>query len=435
MFNLHISLSDGSPSESEMDILNKYANLCIEIASARCWSQCQYTVCLPNAFAITHHEDHQERQRGILYVKKIWDKVLKAEQALGDPTLDAEVRQTLQQVMKDLAWNRGQVARELYLVCAAGGWDATDEETRKLGFYLFSNPANTKQFLEDCFAHLADVIKRIARQIKLSKWSKFFYMTSVPQQHDLKWPRLEPTPHDFAEAMKLGGRSRLAEDTKKGSVFTVSSKFVLPKSLKFTVANLKQIDRSAGTAANQRAAAATAWILANAGNDFAHAPMTWTGVFLLKRRIYINNQGKAYMCLGFQTYAALGFPLETCSVDGKDYVFASEGGASAGFSWMMNNELILEGPSKWKMLPTRLLLSPQLPPCLRAHGSVWEPTGQPQPILTAAVKAGVSLTVHYLEMIHRALRFPLPQGARKWKIRFSNQSGSSKSTCRAFMAQ
>ena len=102
-------------------------------------------------------------------------------------------------------------------------------------------------------------------------------MTSVPQQHDLKWPRLEPTPHDFAEAMKLGGRSRLAEDTKKGSVFTVSSKFVLPKSLKFTVANLKQIDRSAGTAANQRAAAATAWILANAGNDFAHAPMTWTG--------------------------------------------------------------------------------------------------------------------------------------------------------------
>ena len=42
------------------------------------------------------------------------------------------------------------------------------------------------------------------------------------------------------------------------------------------------------------------------------------GALLLKRRIYTNNVGKAFVCLGFQTYAAIGFPLETRRVGDKD---------------------------------------------------------------------------------------------------------------------
>lgn len=45
----------------------------------------------------------------------------------------------------------------------------------------------------------------------------------------------------------------------------------------------------------------------------------WTGgSFLLKRHIYQNTAGKVFMCLGFQTYAALGIPLQKILVDGKD---------------------------------------------------------------------------------------------------------------------
>ena len=42
------------------------------------------------------------------------------------------------------------------------------------------------------------------------------------------------------------------------------------------------------------------------------------GALLLKRRIYKNTAGKAFVCLGFQTYAAIGFPLETKRVGDKD---------------------------------------------------------------------------------------------------------------------
>lgn len=153
----------------ELEILEKYAKLCIEIASARCWSQCQYTMCLPNVFSIVHHVDPDQRTTGLQFIKKLWEAVLKAEDALQDTRIDASVRATLQQVMHDLGWNRGQVAREIYLICREGGWTPADSEVRKLSFLLFAPPANTKFFLEDCFSHLADVIKRIARNMKLSK--------------------------------------------------------------------------------------------------------------------------------------------------------------------------------------------------------------------------------------------------------------------------
>ena len=109
------------------------------------------------------------------------------------------------------------------------------------------------------------------------RWSKYFYMTSVPSHNSLDWKRLEPTADDFTAAMTSGGRVLLEEDTKRGKVFTVPKSFTLPKCLNFTVKGLSKNERSAGTAANQRAAAATMWILSNAGSNFVHSTMTWTG--------------------------------------------------------------------------------------------------------------------------------------------------------------
>lgn len=159
----------GGQNHTDLPILNRYATLCIEIAAARCWSQCQYSMCVPNVFAGVHHSDHNERERSIKIVKKIWDAVLKAERLLEDSGIDASVRSSLKQVLDHMAWHKGQVARELYLVCENANWDHRDSEVRELGFYLFSNPANTKHFLEDTFTHLADVSKRAVRNLKLTK--------------------------------------------------------------------------------------------------------------------------------------------------------------------------------------------------------------------------------------------------------------------------
>ncbi|CAK9047681.1 Uncharacterized protein SCF082_LOCUS26671, partial [Durusdinium trenchii] len=269
-----------------------------------------------------------------------------------------------------MAWNKNQVAREIYLVCNAARWDPHDNEVRQMAFQLFGNPGNTKHFLEDAFSHLADVAKRFARHSKMSKWLKFFYMTCVPTQDELKWPRLDATPEDFTAAMKQSNRMT-PTGKRSGKVFTLPETFKLPKALNFTIKNLKQVDRSAGTAANQRAAAATAWVLSNSQSNFRHAPMV--------------------------------------------YIMATENFFKGALpTWMMNSEITGEG--RWKMLPTTLLLPSQLPVELRTYGSVWQVTGEPQPLLASAVMAGLFLTLSTLQSLHAMLKFKHPdkgQGSGK----------------------
>ena len=141
---LHISLertsssqTEGQSFETELHILNKYATLCIEIASARCWSQCQFTICLPNALSLIHHADIPVRQRGLNLVQNVWKAVLAAERAVQSPDTAADVKSFLTTCLKDMAWHNGQVAREIYQVCAAGGWKAEDEQLRLLALPLF----------------------------------------------------------------------------------------------------------------------------------------------------------------------------------------------------------------------------------------------------------------------------------------------------------
>ena len=172
---LHIPLTAGENDfglDVHKQILEKYSKLCIEISSARSWSQCQYTICVPNMFAIVQHESFEHRERGMNVLKRIWEAALNAEKVLSHPDTRADVRASLKQVLDHMAWHKGQVARELFLVCQQGEWKAGDQQIRQLGFYLFGTPANTKHFLEDTFAHLLLTLSKewfaIARSQRIS---------------------------------------------------------------------------------------------------------------------------------------------------------------------------------------------------------------------------------------------------------------------------
>lgn len=103
-------------------------------------------------------------------------------------------------------------------------------------------------------------------------------MTSVPQHSELEWPRLEPSIDDFIRSMAARGFAEPVEGNRDSNkIFTIPSAFSLPKSLGFNIANLKKIGRKAGTEANHKSAAASAWLLANAASHFEAAPMAWTG--------------------------------------------------------------------------------------------------------------------------------------------------------------
>ena len=82
---------------------------------------------------------------------------------------------------------------------------------------------------------------------------------------------------------------------------------------------------------------------------------------------------------------------------------------SISFAWMMNNEPDMGEAGKRKMVPTTIRIPSELPDVLRSHGSAWEVTGAPQPLLKSTMKEGVFFTVKQLELIHSKLGFPLPE--------------------------
>ena len=90
-------------------------------------------------FAIVQHESFEHRERGMNVLKRIWEAALNAEKVLSHPDTRADVRASLKQVLDHMAWHKGQVARELFLVCQQGEWKAGDQQIRQLVF-TFSAP-------------------------------------------------------------------------------------------------------------------------------------------------------------------------------------------------------------------------------------------------------------------------------------------------------
>ena len=78
-------------------------------------------------------------------------------------------------------------------------------------------------------------------------------------------------------------------------------------------------------------------------------------------------------------------------------------------AWMMNSSITR---AQWDFIPCKPLIPQQVPPDLRRYGSVLEVTGPPQPLLAAAVKEGIFLTMHVLTEIQGVLHFEVPDAGQ-----------------------
>lgn len=164
----HVQAS--STLRDQVQILELFTNLCVEIASARCWSQAIHFTTIPNLLASVHHVDIPEREMGMWLMKKMWTAVLHAERVVADLDTTGSVRDKLRWCLQDMGWPAAQLSREAFQVMHNGGWLHADHETRRLSWLIFGNPANTKHHLEDVFSHLADLTKRMGKKLRMTKW-------------------------------------------------------------------------------------------------------------------------------------------------------------------------------------------------------------------------------------------------------------------------
>ena len=164
---------DPAQSSAESERLALFFKFLCELSSSHCWSQMQFAMLVPQPLAAIWHDDLHLRTKALEWARIICDAVLAAEEIVydmpGAPEISKATLAQLDRCLKDVGLNGLQLARESISVRRACQWNPADEQLRLLTHRLFARPPTTKHFLEDCFAHLADLSKRHMKGLTMQR--------------------------------------------------------------------------------------------------------------------------------------------------------------------------------------------------------------------------------------------------------------------------
>ena len=161
----------------ETDRLESFLVLLVELASARTWSQMQYTNCFPHCFAGVLHDHKPTAKQLLAHQKKVFEAILTAEPIVsGQEKVAKDIQKQVLARMHDICWNQLQLAREIYVECARADFQVDDKNIQLLARRIFGNPYNTKFDLEDAFAHLTSIAKLSSLATPMSKPSDLISM-------------------------------------------------------------------------------------------------------------------------------------------------------------------------------------------------------------------------------------------------------------------
>ena len=172
-------------------------DLVVQLASARCWSQLHYTLCVPHCFVqvFLPHPDHMQDVQAFL--QKVGVKLGKVEEARKRIAGRGPEAKLIEELVTDLATLDWVVVRELLIDSAQTGYDPRNPRLREVVFSIFAGSAETKSLCENAFAHLRDSVGRQSKRNILSDDTKLMYLISSPYAEAGGSTPLRPTPDDI----------------------------------------------------------------------------------------------------------------------------------------------------------------------------------------------------------------------------------------------
>lgn len=147
--------------QEEVDRINNFFELLIELASARAWSQMLFVSCFPFGLAAVLHEDAKVADQMLAQQRVAFQAILSAEDVVTTKNQKVS-RMNTEEVAKrlsDISFQNFQLCREVYGLCEQCGWASQHPEIQQIARLLFGGPCETKYNLEDLFAHLVSVSK------------------------------------------------------------------------------------------------------------------------------------------------------------------------------------------------------------------------------------------------------------------------------------
>ena len=157
--------------QDEVDRVNNFFELLIELASARAWSQMLFVSCFPFGLAAVLHEDAKVADQMLAQHRISFQAILSAEKVVTTKT-EKVTRLNREEVTKrlsDISFQNFQLCREVYGLCEQCGWSSQHPEIQQIARLLFGGPCETKYNLEDLFAHLVSVSKMSSLTTPMNK--------------------------------------------------------------------------------------------------------------------------------------------------------------------------------------------------------------------------------------------------------------------------
>lgn len=230
--------------QRELQLLAQYADLSVQVASNRAWSQAFYGYAFPYCLARLLDQDPDSEVLG----RKLADGILHLEQLIEENSK----KKGLKDLLLAVGTNFWLVTREAFVCGCNKGWNVhSNIEMKDMCFGLFGEPNNTKSALENTFSSVEDTC-------------------TSPYAKEGGLPQLELTQEDFAEYIQSGGRTKPIPafyDLHKHSIAEVVPR---PQQIVSEA-------RKASHVASANSAAAAALILHCVDNGFDCISDAWAG--------------------------------------------------------------------------------------------------------------------------------------------------------------
>ncbi|CAE7811014.1 unnamed protein product [Symbiodinium sp. CCMP2592] len=364
----------------EMELAQKAFSFATNLAGNFAWSEMLHQFTLPLAAGSLLLADREKAQRALHRIGAIIDAVVKAEDML-------RTKPALGQLLQDLAFQEESLAREVMIRLRRAKYKLDDPEAQtvvRLMRSFFGGSSSTKEILESCFGHLADVVSRSNKNKCTSRMGLWLYCTSSGFIKSSGMKQRLPDRSDWLRWLEKFGSAKDEWMQKFNTAFNVAATALpqaqdmeFPKTAEGVV---KTKWRLAGPLSHYRSAAAACYLLKE------------SDIFMIS--------------LGFVGWCALGMKLRRHKVGQQEFLSVDPN--HQGVEMLFNFTVSAES-SAWMFVVHEVLPPACVPDSLHQLGSCIHVKSK-EGILRAAVlrQQSMKLTKDQLVQICTSLRVPLP---------------------------
>ena len=270
--------------QQEFVCLQEAHTLSTQLTMEVLWSNLHFYHALAHCIALLLLPDEDSRDAGCEHIRRLTEAVLKAEAFCRTKAACGEVRDLL----ADLSWHVEPLTRVLMRSLVEVGFDGQDPGLQKLARRMYAGTASSKDTLESCFNWMQRQIQYMNTNAKARDSMKYLLASLNPYCGTAGAPKILPSQADWWLCWQSdGGRKAVAQQAP--SFYNVNST-PLPRvpntdpegqdaTTKFpTPAQLATVAwRAAGGPATQRSAAAAAYLMHDADNEWENLSKCWAG--------------------------------------------------------------------------------------------------------------------------------------------------------------